>query len=43
MANLVKMKREDGKEADVHPDMIDHYAAGGFAVVEAAKPKGGKK
>jgi len=27
----VKMVHETtGKEADVHPDMIDHYQAGGF-------------
>jgi hypothetical protein len=30
----VKMRREDGKTADVHPDMVDHYRKGGFEVVQ---------
>ena len=27
---LVKMRREDGKAADVHPDMVDDYKLGGY-------------
>lgn len=34
MANLVKMTREDGKTADVHPDMIEEYKVGGYVVSE---------
>lgn len=30
-SNLIKMVRQsDGKKADVHPEMIDEYMAGGF-------------
>lgn len=29
----VQMKREDGKTADVHPDMVDHYRKGGYELV----------
>jgi len=29
---LVKMEREDGKTADVHPDMVDEYKKGGYRV-----------
>ena len=29
-AKLVKMVREDGKTADVHPDMVGEYKKGGF-------------
>lgn len=36
---LVKMIRHDGKEADVHPEMVEDYRAGGFREVEAVKPK----
>lgn len=28
---LVKMQREDGKTADVHPDMVDEYRKGGYS------------
>lgn len=28
--STIKMVREDGKEADVHPDMVDEYAKGGY-------------
>lgn len=38
MANLVKMTREDGKAADVHPDMIEDYKRGGYVVSDAEKP-----
>lgn len=27
---LVKMVRDDGKEAEVHPDMVSDYAKGGY-------------
>ncbi len=27
---LVKMQRDDGKTADVHPDMIEHFRKGGY-------------
>lgn len=36
---LVKMVNDDGKQADVHPEMVDDYKAGGFREVEAEKPK----
>lgn len=29
-AKLIKMVREDGKTADVHPDMVAEYKKGGF-------------
>lgn len=29
-AKLVKMKTQDGKTADVHPDMVDEYKKGGY-------------
>lgn len=32
-AALVKMER-DGKQADVHPGMVDHYKAGGWHKVD---------
>ncbi len=35
MTDLVKMVREaDGKTADVHPDMVEHYQRGGYAAAE---------
>lgn len=47
MAKTVKMIREeDGREADVHPDMVEEYKAGGFAEVKprpVAKPRGAKR
>jgi len=34
---LVKMRHaDDGKLADVHPDEVENYRAGGFSVVEEA-------
>lgn len=30
---LVKMIREDGKTADVHPSMVDEYKVGGYKEV----------
>lgn len=40
---LVKMKHEDGRTADVHPDEVENYKSGGYRVVEAkAKKKGAK-
>lgn len=34
MTNLVKMRRDDGLVADVHPDMVDDYFRnGGYVVV----------
>ncbi len=38
---LIKMAR-DGHEADVHPEMVDHYAAAGYSVVEE-KPRRTRK
>lgn len=44
MTKLVKMVRaEDGKTADVHPDMVDDYKAGGFAEVADEKPRRGRR
>lgn len=44
MANLIKMKRDDGHEVDVHPSMVDDYRAGGYVPVEKPEaPKRGKK
>lgn len=31
---LVKMENEDGLKADVHPDMVDEYAKGGYKEVK---------
>ena len=28
---VVKMQREDGKTADVHPDMVEHYRKAGYS------------
>lgn len=40
---LVKMIRDDGHEADVHPSEVENYKVGGYRVVEAkAKKKGAK-
>ncbi len=36
---MVKMIREDGKTADVHPAMIEEYIKGGYKVAEEPKPK----
>lgn len=30
----VKMRRADGKEADVHPSMVSEYALGGYIEVK---------
>ncbi len=40
MTDLIKMRRDDGKEADVHPDMVEDYIKGGYVavVVEIAAP-----
>lgn len=39
MTNTIKMIRErDGKTADVHPDMVEDYRAGGFAPFVPADP-----
>ena len=43
MADLIKMRRDDGKEADVHPTMVDDYKRGNFRVVDEAKPEAPKK
>ena len=43
MADLIKMRRDDGKEADVHPLMVDDYKRGGFRAVEETKPEAPKK
>lgn len=37
MAALVKMIREDGLEADVHPDMVEDFTAGGYRVADAGR------
>ena len=37
MANLVKMQNDAGRTADVHPDMVADYVAGGYH--EATAPK----
>lgn len=34
MADTIKMRREDGKEADVHPSMVAEYVKGGYVAVE---------
>ena len=45
---LVKMIREDGHEAEVHPEMVDDYVKGGYRAVqekaqaEEVKPKRGR-
>lgn len=33
------MQRHDGKTADVHPDEVENYAAGGFRKVKDASEK----
>ena len=43
MADLIKMRRDDGKEADVHPSMVDDYKKGGFVSVEGDQPAKAKK
>jgi len=46
MADLVKMRRDDGTEADVHPAEVENFREGGFDVVEAKaaakKPRNAK-
>lgn len=32
-AKTVKMRRDDGLEADVHPEMVQEYALGGYKEV----------
>lgn len=35
----IKMVREDGKTADVHPNMVEEYKKGGYVVTkEEPKP-----
>ena len=36
---LVKMVNQEGKEADVHPDMVHEYAKGGYVEAKADKKK----
>jgi hypothetical protein len=44
MADLVKMVRKsDGHEADVHPDMVEDYKRGDYVVQEAPKKRGRTK
>lgn len=38
MTELVKMIREDGKTADVHPDMVADYIKGGYVEGEPKEP-----
>ena len=38
MTNLVKMQNDAGKTADVHPDMVADYVAGGYREIAEAKP-----
>jgi hypothetical protein len=38
MTNLVKMQNDAGKTADVHPDMVADYVAGGYRKIAGAKP-----
>lgn len=33
----IRMVRGDGKAADVHPDMVEDYRAGGFEIAEGAR------
>lgn len=43
---LIKMKNEEkGIKADVHPDMVKDYEAGGYVIIEEEKKasKKGKK
>lgn len=35
-SELIKMVREDGKEADVHPVEAENFKAGGYKVKEGA-------
>lgn len=39
---LVKMIRDDGHEADVHPEMVEDYKTGGYRVIEAPAKKRGR-
>lgn len=32
-SNLIKMKRPDGKTADVHPDEVNNYGKGGYVKI----------
>ncbi len=43
MADTVKMERDDGKTADVHPDEVENYRFGGFQAVAVVKPIARKK
>lgn len=38
MATVIKMQREDGHTADVHPDMVEEYKKGGYVESEPKKP-----
>ena len=39
---LIKMIRDDGKTADVHPDMVEDYKLGNYRVVETLDEKPAK-
>lgn len=48
MAALVKMRRDDGHEVDVHPEMVADYRKGGYVALPvedkpAPKPRPVKK
>ena len=43
MTKTVPMKRDDGKTADVHPEMVAEYEKGGFRVVAPEKKAPAKK
>jgi len=36
---LIKMIRDDGKTADVHPDMVEDYKLANYRVVETPDEK----
>lgn len=38
MTNLIKMQNDAGKLADVHPEMVADYVAGGYREMAEAKP-----
>lgn len=33
MVKLIKMRRDDGHTADVHPDEVENYKTGGYVVI----------
>jgi len=43
MVKLIKMTTPEGKSADVHPDMVDEYKAGGYTPAKPSRKPASKK